>query len=96
MGSQVHFTGEITLGNIAIVITLITIAINLGVKFGTVSTLVQGHTDTLKGHAERLDRYERTLIDVGNNMQRMIGRIEATQDRIEHTTGTRSGEGGAR
>lgn len=89
-----QFTGDISLGNIAIVVTLISIAVRIGLKLGTVQQLVAGHTITLESHAARLDRYERTLVEVGGNLQRMIGRIEATQDRIDRTTGQRQGEGG--
>lgn len=86
------FTGELSVGSISIVVTLVTIAVTIGLRLGTIQTLVRGHTITLVEHAQRLDRYEKTLIDVGGNLQRMIGRIEATQDRIDRATGFRSSD----
>jgi cytochrome c biogenesis factor len=86
-------TGDISLGNIAIVVTLIGIAVRISMRFATMQQLVSGHTSTLNSHSARLDRYETTLVEVGGNLQRMIGRIEATQDRLDRRTGHRPGEG---
>ncbi len=89
----ITLTGELSLGSIAIVASILTTAVAIGIRMGTLQTLVGGHASTLKEHSGRLDRYEKTLIDVGSNLQRMIGRIEATQDRIDRTTGFRAGDG---
>jgi hypothetical protein len=91
---MLKFTTEITLGNIAIVVTLITIAISIGQKIGTLSTTVVQHAAVLDRHAMRMDKYEERLIVIVGDMQRMIGRVEATQDRIDRLTGNRKGEGG--
>ena len=88
-----QFTGEITLGNIAIVVTLITIAIGIGRRFGGMEQLLKGHALTLSDHAKRLDNYEGRLVEVVGQVQRVVGRIEATQDRIDRATGYRKGEG---
>lgn len=89
----VHITGDISAGSISIVVTLIGIAIGIGIKAGTIQQLIRGHSLTLQVHATRLDAYEKSLIEIGGNLQRMIGRIESTQDRLDRATGTRRGEG---
>jgi hypothetical protein len=80
-----HFNGEITLGNLAIVVTLVGIAISIGTKIGVVQTLVDGHKSILETHSKRLDRYEQALQEVVGQVQRVVGRLEATQGRIENT-----------
>lgn len=90
-----HFTTEITLGNLAIVITLISIAIGIGNRLGTLSQTVLQHATVLTQHANRMDKYEERLIGLVGDMQRMMGRVEATQDRLDRYTGRRGGEGGA-
>jgi len=90
----ITLTGEISLGSLAIVVSIVSTAVAIGLKLGTLQQLVRGHGSTLTDHAARLNRYEITLVEVGGNLQRMIGRIEATQDRIDRTTGKRNGEGG--
>jgi hypothetical protein len=89
-----HFTTEITLGNLAIVVTLIGIAIKIGQRLGALSTTVLQHATVLDRHAVRMDKHEERLTSIAGDLQRMIGRVEATQDRLDKTTGHRRGEGG--
>lgn len=88
------FTGDISLGNIAIVITLIGIAIRIGMRLGSVESVAKAQAALIEGHSMRLDRYEERLVSIVADVSRLIGRIEATQQRIEKHTGGRSGEGG--
>jgi argonaute-like protein implicated in RNA metabolism and viral defense len=81
------------LGSLAIAVSILTAAIGIGLRLGTLQQLVQGHTSILSQHADRLDRYEETQVVVGERLARMIGRVEATQNRIDFQTGNRSGEG---
>lgn len=91
---MVHFTSEITLGNLAIVVTLIGIAIQIGQRLGTLSSTVLQHADMLNQHAKRIDKYEDRLTTISGDLQRIVGRLEATQNRIEQQTGYRPGERG--
>ena len=90
-----HLTGDISAGSLSIVVTLVTIALTLSFRLGTLQQIVTSHTQMLASHSDRLDRYEKSLVMIGGDMQRMIGRIEATQDRLERATGHRPGENGS-
>lgn len=90
----VTLTGDISLGNLAIIVTLIGIAIRVGVRFGSVQTTLTNQAILIESHAQRLDKYEQRLTDIVGQVQRIVGRIEATQERLERTTGHRKGEGG--
>lgn len=94
MIQALNVTGEISAGSISIVLSILTTALVIGIRLGTMQQLVRGHSLTLTDHANRLDRYEKTLVSVGGDLQRMIGRIEATQDRIDRHTGNRRGDEG--
>ena len=71
---------QLWLANAPVVLTLIGIAIAFGRRLGSTETI-------LRLHADRLDRYEDRLVEVVGDVQRMIGRIEATQDRLDRKTG---------
>ncbi len=88
-----HITADISLGSIAIVVTLIGIAINIGARLGTITQTVAQHANMLAGQSARMDRYEQGLNKNVGDVQRLVGRIEATQDRIDRNTGRRQGEG---
>lgn len=88
-------TGDISLGNIAIIVTLIGIAIRVGMRLGSVETVAKAQAALIEGHTTRLDRYEERLVSIVADVSRLIGRIEATQLRIERQTGGRPGEGHA-
>lgn len=94
--SPVHFSAEVTLGNLAIVVTLIGIAVRFGFRVGMMENRLNEHAKTMIRHTERLDKYEERLVDITGHVQRLIGRLEATQDRIEKMTGFRQGEQGRR
>lgn len=64
-----HFTGDISLGSIVTVITLIGIALRIGSALGVIKT-------TLADHARRLELIEHTQFKLINEVQRMIGRCE--------------------
>lgn len=59
-----HYTGEITLGNIATVVTLITLAIGVGRRLGSFEATISSHADRLAGVSARLDKYEQRLFDL--------------------------------
>lgn len=90
-----QLTGDISLGNIAIIVTLIGIAIRVGMRLGSVEAIAKAQAALIEGHTKRLDRYEERLVSIVSDVSRLMGRIEATQERIEKTTGGRTGEGGA-
>lgn len=89
-----HVTGEISLGSIAIAITIIGAMIRIGQQIGKMQQLVTSQGTLIEGHRKRLDTYEERLVSVVGDVQRIVGRLEATQDRIERATGTRRGERG--
>lgn len=90
--SIVHITGEISLGNVAIMVTLIGIAVRVGMRLGSVETVAKAQAALIESHTTRLDRYEERLVSIVSDVSRLIGRIEATQQRIEKHTGERLGE----
>ncbi len=71
-----HVTGEITLGTILTIVTLISIAIAFGRRFGNFETQLAAHGVNLVKHSERMDRYEEHYMTIAGQMQRIIGRIE--------------------
>lgn len=71
-----HFSGDISLGNLLTVITLLGIAIRLGWTAGMIEK-------TIALHAIRLDRYEQALITIISDVQRLVGRVEGVQDRLD-------------
>ena len=85
-----HWTGEITLGNLAIVATLIGMAIGIGIRLGAITQLLADHSQRLMDHSTRLDRYEARLVTIVGDVQRLIGRIELTQDRLDARIGPRN------
>lgn len=92
-----NYTGEISLGailgNLMIVVTLISIAVTIGRQIGHIQQVVKTQGDLIAMHSARLDLYESRLLSVIADVGRLIGKIEATQDRIEKQTGHRPGEG---
>ncbi len=71
-----HVTGEITLGTLLTIATLIGIAISFGRRFGSLEAQLASHGTNLVKHAERMDRYEEHYMTIAGQMQRIIGRIE--------------------
>jgi hypothetical protein len=71
-----HLTGEVTLGNIAIVVTLLGIAIKFGVQLGGFQTTLREHAKALEAHSIRLDHHETRILDLIAGIQRLIGRSE--------------------
>ena len=82
-----HITGEVTLGNIFIIITLVSMAIGMGIRLGSITAIINQHTADLIKHSLRLDTYEMRLVEIVADVQRLIGRVEATQDRLERAHG---------
>lgn len=82
-----------SLDAIAIIITIISTAIGLGMKVGAMQAVAKHQGDAILHHTDRLDKYESRLVDVVSQVQRMIGRLEATQERLEKSTGYHRGEG---
>lgn len=79
-----HLTSEISLGNIAIVVTLIGIAIRFGAKLGSIETTLKTHAETLTMHSSRLDAHETRFMRFVEDLQRMIGRVESMAERRAH------------
>ena len=71
-----HFTGEISLGTILTIVTLLGISSRIAWIVGSIQTTITDHT-------RRLDKYEGSLVNITGQMQRMVGRIEGVQDRID-------------
>jgi hypothetical protein len=71
-----HFNGEITLGSILTIVTLLGIALRFAWVAGALQAVIIEHT-------KRLDRYEITLTEVVSSVQRVIGRVEGAQDRLD-------------
>jgi len=85
-----HITGEVTLGTILTIATLIGIAITFGRRMGTFETQLQTHSTNIQGHAARMDRYEARYVEIAGQLQRIIGRIEE-QDRSPYPRNRRAG-----
>lgn len=75
----------IVLGTLPVVITLITIAINIGRRLGTFEQTLAGHAQMLDRHADRMERYESSTITFVGDLQRLVGRVEVLSDRREHS-----------
>ncbi len=75
-----------TLGTILTIITMISIAVGLGIRLGSIQQIVAQHARILDNHSSRLDRYEARLVDIVGDVQRIVGRLEATQERIERSS----------
>lgn len=87
-----HFTGEISLGSLLIAITIIGSVLRLGWKIGHMEEVATTQGANIERHTMRMDKYEERLIVIAGEIQRMIGRLQATQERLEKTTGHRNGE----
>jgi len=71
-----HFTGELTLGSVLTIVTLVGIAIGLGRRIGGFESLMAEHAKTLDKHAERLDRYEGRIVDIVEKLGTVLGRAD--------------------
>ena len=71
-----HFTGNISLGNVLVVVTLVGTAVQFGMRLGTLETTLRQHADALMDHANRLEQHDSRLLDAVGNIQRMLGRLE--------------------
>lgn len=79
-----HLTGEITLGNLAIVVTLLGIAIRFGSKLGSFETTLKAHSLTLVQHAEKLEKHEDRFMGFVAQLQMLVGRVELLTERRSH------------
>lgn len=80
-----HWSGEVSLGSLLTIATLVSIAVRIGWMVGGIQVTVRAHTG-------RLDKYEDTLIKVVGEVQRLVGRIEGVQDRLERRAPPRETE----
>lgn len=48
----------------------------LGEKFQDITVTLAMHTQELRSHSERMDRYEERYIQIANRMQRILGRMD--------------------
>jgi hypothetical protein len=78
-----HFNGEITLGSILTIVTLLGIALRFAWTAGALQAVIIEHT-------KRLDRYEIALTEIVSSVQRVIGRVEGVQDRLDAIVRDRS------
>lgn len=76
-----HFTGDVSLGTILTIVTLIAIAIRFGYRFGKFETTLENHTQSIESHAERLSTYESQIVNFVADLQRVIGRLEVPERR---------------
>ena len=76
-----QITSEISLGTILTIATLIGIAIRFGFRLGHFETTLNNHAKTLVEHATRLGAYEARIVDIVSDLQRLIGRVEASLER---------------
>ena len=85
-------TAAIAVSCVSVIITMLLIANRIGWHLGRIQSTALEHAKSLSAHAARLDLYEARLVAIGGDLQRLIGRMEATQARIERHTGERPGE----
>lgn len=85
-----HITGEVSLGTILTIVTLIGIAIRFGYRLGHFETTLNSHASRMTNHAERMDRYEARYMEIASQLQRIIGRIEE-QDKSPFPRNRRAG-----
>ena len=71
-----HFTADLSLGQLLIIATMIGMAVKVGWRLGTFETILKEHAQTFHEHANRLDRYEDALTHVVQDLQKVIGRID--------------------
>lgn len=74
------FDWTVTLGNVLQLVTMIGLAIAgyyaISARMAVFESMLAGHADTLKQHAQRLDLYEARIVEVIGDLQRLIGRME--------------------
>lgn len=69
-----HLTGDISAGTILTILTLIGIAIKIGWRLGHIETTIVDHTT-------RLSLYEQRVVGFIGDLQRLVGRVDAFQER---------------
>ncbi len=77
-----HVTGDLSLGSILTIVTLISIAVTLGRRLGNFEGMLRHHADTITEHSVRLSKQEERVIDLVASVQRLIGQTEV--QRYEH------------
>lgn len=77
------FTGEIMLGNIAIIVTLVGIAIGFGQQLGSFRTTLLVHANSIDKHTLRLDRHDDKILELITGVQRLIGVQELSDQRAQ-------------
>ncbi len=76
-----HITGDINLGSILTIVTLIGIAIAMGSQLGKFELTLKHHADTMSDHAARLVSQETRIGELVASVQRLMGRMEGEQAR---------------
>lgn len=76
-----HFTGDISLGTIVTIITILGVAMTIGQRFGRVETTIESQAKMLTDHAMRLGKYEQQSMRFVADLQRLVGRVEMLMDR---------------
>ena len=82
-----HISGDINLGSILTIITLIGIAISMGSKLGRFEETLKHHAETMSDHAARLASQESRMGDLVASVQRLIGRMEGSHAKKEARDG---------
>ena len=78
---SLHITGDVSLGTILTICTLVGIAIRFGYRFGKFETTLSEQAKTITDHASRLEVYEGRIVGFVGDLQRLIGRMEFFTDR---------------
>lgn len=74
---HIAVTGEVTLGNLLIVVSLIGIAISFGVRLGSFQASLESHSKTIEDHGKKLSKHDDIFLSLVQDVQRLIGRNEA-------------------
>lgn len=69
-------TGDISLGSILIIVTLLGIAIRFGIILGSVRITLKTHAIALERHSERMVAYEDVVRDLVASVNRLLGRSD--------------------
>lgn len=72
----IDFVPQVTLGSLLSIVTLISMAIGIGMRLGRFEQKIETLFRSVAAHAQRLDRHEERLIRIVEDVQRIIGRVE--------------------
>lgn len=76
-----HFTGDVSLGTILTIATLLGIALRVGYRLGNFETTLTQHQTSLTSHETKLTSYEAQILGFVGQLQRLVGRVENDTER---------------